>query len=101
MTSNDDDLRTVNELAEFLGVSQATLNAWRWRGKGPRWIRVGRYVRYPRRDTEAWLDGGADSPEQARTDSADEPAEPVQRRTTTKPTKRTTTTRTGRARAKK
>ena len=93
VTSNDDDLRTVNELAEFLGVSQATLNQWRWRGKGPRWIRVGRHIRYPRFDTEAWLAAGADSPEQARTDSAGGSTDPP----ATKPTNRTTAKKTARA----
>jgi predicted DNA-binding transcriptional regulator AlpA len=34
------------EVAELLGLSVATLRAWRHRGKGPRFLRLGRSVRY-------------------------------------------------------
>jgi hypothetical protein len=68
-----DDLppRTPEELGEFLDVSPLTLRQWRWltrKGvpRGPRWVQVGRHTRYPRPDTQEWLDAGADSPEQAR-----------------------------------
>ena len=37
---------TEREVAELLGVSVATLRAWRHRGKGPRFPRLGRSVRY-------------------------------------------------------
>jgi hypothetical protein len=69
----------VPEQAEYLRVSENTLTAWRYQEKGPRWVKVGRYIRYPRRDTQEWLDAGADSPDQARSDLS--PA-PKPRRTT-------------------
>jgi hypothetical protein len=71
MTREPDDLppRSVAEEADYLGVSENTLTAWRYQGKGPRWVKVGRHVRYPRRDTQDWLDAGADSPKQARDES--------------------------------
>jgi predicted DNA-binding transcriptional regulator AlpA len=62
----EDPPRTPRELAHFLGLSEQTLAQWRWLGKGPRWVKVGRHVRYPRRDTQEWMDSGADSPERAR-----------------------------------
>ena len=34
------------EVADTLGLSVATLRAWRHRGKGPRFLRLGRSVRY-------------------------------------------------------
>jgi hypothetical protein len=34
------------QAAETLGISVATLTAWRRRGKGPPFSMVGRYVRY-------------------------------------------------------
>ena len=34
------------EVADMLGLSVATLRAWRHRGKGPRFLRLGRSVRY-------------------------------------------------------
>jgi hypothetical protein len=63
---DDQPPRTPGELSDFLGIPEHTLSQWRCWGKGPRWVRVGRYVRYPRRDTQEWLDAGADSPQQAR-----------------------------------
>jgi hypothetical protein len=63
---DDQPPRDVTEESEYLGIPQRTLTQWRWLGKGPRWVKVGRHIRYPRRDTQEWLDAGADSPEQAR-----------------------------------
>jgi hypothetical protein len=37
-----------NQAAEFLGVSVRTLQAWRVRGGGPQYIKLGRAVRYER-----------------------------------------------------
>jgi len=37
---------TEREVAELLGLSVATLRAWRHRGKGPRFLRLGRSIRY-------------------------------------------------------
>ena len=48
---------TVDELAEFAGVSATTLYHWRWEGKGPKAIKVGRYLRYPESNIEKWLEG--------------------------------------------
>jgi excisionase family DNA binding protein len=36
----------VPEAAFYLGVSESTLNTWRTRGKGPRFVRLGRKVLY-------------------------------------------------------
>lgn len=49
-------LLTPREVSAILRVPDATLTAWRYRATGPRWIRVGRYVRYRPRDVDAWLD---------------------------------------------
>jgi predicted DNA-binding transcriptional regulator AlpA len=43
-----------NQAAEFLGVSVRTLQAWRVRGGGPRYIKIGRSVRYQRRELVAF-----------------------------------------------
>lgn len=37
---------TEQQVAEQLGLSVATLRAWRHRGTGPRFLRLGRSVRY-------------------------------------------------------
>jgi predicted DNA-binding transcriptional regulator AlpA len=43
-----------NQAAEFLGVSVRTLQAWRVRGGGPRYVKIGRSVRYQRRELVAF-----------------------------------------------
>ena len=45
-SSNTTRALTEREVAELLGLSVATLRAWRHRGKGPRFLRLGRSVRY-------------------------------------------------------
>jgi excisionase family DNA binding protein len=50
-------LMTAEDVARYLGVPVATLYAWKYEGKGPRAMRVGRYLRYRPADVETWLDG--------------------------------------------
>jgi excisionase family DNA binding protein len=50
---------TEREVAELLGLSVATLRAWRHRGKGPRFLRLGRSVRYLRCDVEDFVRASA------------------------------------------
>jgi excisionase family DNA binding protein len=45
---------TVDELAERLGVPRRTVYAWNSVGGGPKFLRVGRHVRYKIADVEAW-----------------------------------------------
>lgn len=52
-------LRTP-EVSEWLGIPVSTLYQWRYRGVGPRAIRVGRHLRYRPSDVEAWLDRDAE-----------------------------------------
>ena len=51
-----DKLWTVDQLAEFAGVSVTTIYHWRWEGKGPKAVKVGRYLRYQESDIEKWLE---------------------------------------------
>jgi predicted DNA-binding transcriptional regulator AlpA len=54
---------TPRELAELTGVREGTLAAWRHRSKkeptaparGPRFVKLGRVVRYPAAAVNAWL----------------------------------------------
>jgi predicted DNA-binding transcriptional regulator AlpA len=43
-------------VAERLGVTVHAMRRWRFEGRGPRFIHVGRLVRYRPEDVEAWLD---------------------------------------------
>jgi excisionase family DNA binding protein len=36
-----------SEAADYLGVVRKTLQAWRSQGKGPKYVRMGRSIRYP------------------------------------------------------
>jgi len=51
---------SIEDFARELGVLIATVYAWRHKGTGPRGIKVGRHVRYRRRDVERWLESRAD-----------------------------------------
>jgi excisionase family DNA binding protein len=47
---------TVKEAAEYVGLSQHTLNQMRSGGRGPRFLKLGRSIRYDTRDLDIWLD---------------------------------------------
>jgi excisionase family DNA binding protein len=49
-------LLTERQAAEFLTVRVKTLQAWRVRGRGPKFIKLGGSVRYRREDLEQFLD---------------------------------------------
>ena len=51
--------RAMNEVeaAEQLGMSVATLRAWRHRKQGPPFVKFGRSVRYLPSDLEAFIEG--------------------------------------------
>ena len=49
--------RMVSEVAieTRYGISRRTLQRWRLQGRGPRFYKLGRIVRYDLRDVEAWV----------------------------------------------
>ena len=49
-------LITESNAAILLCVSPATLRKWRWEGKGPKFIKVGRKVAYRDSDIAAFID---------------------------------------------
>ncbi len=46
---------TTKELADYLGISEATLLLHRQLNTGPAYVKIGRLVRYRRQDVEAWI----------------------------------------------
>jgi excisionase family DNA binding protein len=48
-------LLSIEDLARYLGVPVATIYDWRVDGKGPRAIKIGRYVKFTLSDVQAWL----------------------------------------------
>ena len=61
----DDELLTIQEVADLVRVPVATLRYWRHLGTGPRSFRIGRSVRYWRAEVFAWLDDQANSDRQS------------------------------------
>lgn len=55
----DEELMTPHELAQLVGLSVRSLEQWRRRGYGPRFIRLSgqKGVRYPASAVRRWLDG--------------------------------------------
>ena len=57
-TLSPGNLLDEREAAAILGASVQTLRNWRWRGQGPRALKIGlRMVRYRRADLEAFVEG--------------------------------------------
>jgi predicted site-specific integrase-resolvase len=50
----DENLKT-EEAAKFLQVKPATLEQWRWSGKGPLFVKLNRTVIYRKADLEAFV----------------------------------------------
>jgi len=48
-------LMDPSEVGEYLGVPTGTLANWRYQGRGPAFVRVGRHVRYRAEDVGEWL----------------------------------------------
>jgi len=47
---------TTPEAATFLGVKPSTLEQWRWSGRGPRFVKLGRACRYRLADLEEYME---------------------------------------------
>ncbi|QTP55429.1 helix-turn-helix domain-containing protein [Billgrantia sulfidoxydans] len=52
-------LMNQRELANYLGKSTAWCERARWAGEGPRFIKLGRHVRYRADDVLEWLEENA------------------------------------------
>jgi excisionase family DNA binding protein len=49
-----EELKTPEEVADFLRVPKTTLYRWRLVGEGPPAIKVGKHLRYRSSDLDAW-----------------------------------------------
>lgn len=52
-------LMTQRDLAAYLGKSTAWCERARWIGDGPRFVKLGRHVRYRAEDVMAWIDANS------------------------------------------
>lgn len=55
MTVSTDDLLTTEEVADWIRVSPMTVRDWRKKGRGPKALKIGHAVRYPRREVATWI----------------------------------------------
>lgn len=57
LINNDKNLLTEREAADFLGVTARCLQAWRYRGGGPKFVRISsRCIRYRQSDVAEWTE---------------------------------------------
>ncbi len=49
-------LLSSGAVAEYLGVPTGTLANWRYQGRGPAYVRIGRHVRYRADDIARWVE---------------------------------------------
>lgn len=50
----------TEQAADYVGLSRASLVTRRWRGKGPKFIKLGRRVIYLKEDLDTWLESHRD-----------------------------------------
>jgi len=50
---------TTPEAAAYLNLQPTTLEQWRWNGKGPEFIKLGRCVRYRKTGLDAFMNARA------------------------------------------
>lgn len=48
-------LLTPDQVSEYLDVPLGTLANWRYQGRGPAFVRLGRHVRYRATDIAEWI----------------------------------------------
>lgn len=58
-SGNPSPLLTEIQAAELLNLSTRTLQAWRIKGGGPRFLKLGRAIRYRIADLNTWLEARA------------------------------------------
>lgn len=56
ISQGSDELLTEWEAAHFLKVSVRSLQTWRTKKIGPRYVKLNRMIRYRRQDLADWLD---------------------------------------------
>jgi len=69
ITHANDELLTLQEVADVMRVPVATLRYWRHLGTGPRSFRIGRSVRYWRTEVFSWLDSQTTAAQRDRQNS--------------------------------
>ena len=64
--SKDDEAMDIRAAANYIGCSAAGLRSWRSHGRGPRYYRAGRLVRYRKSDLDKWIEKQSCEPLQGK-----------------------------------
>ncbi|WP_408921876.1 helix-turn-helix transcriptional regulator [Corynebacterium tuberculostearicum] len=56
MLNIENDTLDTAAAAKQIGVAASTLNSWRSRKKGPKYIRIAGRIRYLKTDVQEWLE---------------------------------------------
>lgn len=56
MTAAIEPLLSTDQTAAILGIKLNTLDAWRCHGRGPKFVKWGRAIRYDRKDVLDWIE---------------------------------------------
>ena len=62
-----DNLINKKQLAELLNISVKTLDLWVSKGKGPRYLKIGRMVRFTKADVENFIQNLSENSSQGDT----------------------------------
>ncbi len=54
--SDLDNLLDIDQVADRLGMTPAAMHSMRYRGDGPRAVKIGRKLRFRADDIDAWID---------------------------------------------
>jgi predicted DNA-binding transcriptional regulator AlpA len=54
--TDPDALLSETEVSQLFEISMRTLQAWRTKNSGPPFVRLGRVIRYRRKDLIRWLE---------------------------------------------
>lgn len=52
----NENLLSPKQLAKYLGVTTLTLSQYRVQGRGPKYLKLGRVIRYRPSDVQEWID---------------------------------------------
>ncbi len=50
------------QVSQLTGIEAGTLANWRWSGRGPDFVRLGRSIRYPKQDLQHWIEAQRQKP---------------------------------------
>lgn len=63
-------LLTEREASEMYGIPAVTLRTWRYRGDGPRYLKLaGKLIKYRVSDIETWLSSQVRDPKEGQSDA--------------------------------